>query len=59
MPSVPMPSVAVASVRMALVPMPAPVSMPWPRADHEQHGCHDEDSDPSLPPSHGLTSVLI
>src|SRR5688572_17745584 len=58
MPSMPMPSVPVASVRMARVPMPATVRMPWHRADQEQHGGHDEYSDPRLPSSHGLTSVL-
>jgi hypothetical protein len=38
--------------------MPATVGMPWHRADHEQYGDHDEYSNPPLPSSHGLTSVL-
>lgn len=56
--SVPMPAVAVASVRMSCVPVPTPVGVPRRRADHEKHDAHAEYADPYLPSSHGLTSVL-
>jgi hypothetical protein len=50
---------SMASMFMPLVPMPASVGMRWHRADHEQHGDHDEYTDPHLVSSHGLTSDLI